>query len=55
MPLTVRSVNCMKATWVEPVRKKKNAKTAITGVIAEMPKVIKPKYLPIIGHDYDLL
>jgi hypothetical protein len=42
MTLIARSANCTKVIWVEAAPKKKNVKTAVTGVIVVMPRR-KPK------------
>jgi hypothetical protein len=38
MMLIARSVNCTKVIWAEAAPKNKNVKTAVTGVIAAMPR-----------------
>jgi hypothetical protein len=49
--LPIRSANYMMGIWEEPVPKKKNVKTAVTGETAEMPRPKRKAEITKINHE----
>jgi hypothetical protein len=46
-----RSANCTEVIWVEAAPKKKNVKTAVTGVIAAMPRQKQKAEITKTSHE----
>jgi hypothetical protein len=51
MMLIARSANCTEVIWVEAAPKKKNVKTAVTGVIAVMLRQKRKAGIIKISHE----
>jgi hypothetical protein len=49
---TIRSANYTTVIWAEPALKKKNVKTAVTGVTAEMPRQKRKAEITKTSHEF---